>query len=126
MDKVDRVDKVFKALADESRRAILDRLYAGGGLTLSELSTPFAKLMSRQAVMKHLRILEDANLVTTLWSGREKRHYLNPVPIHAIQDRWIRKFEKQRIAALSALKSALENPEKRKDIKNEFKRRKND
>jgi len=99
---------IFKALADESRRSILDRLYAQGGQTLGELCQPLSRAMSRQAVMKHLKILADANLVTTVWSGREKRHYLNPVPIHAIQDRWIRKFEKQRINALSALKSALE------------------
>jgi DNA-binding transcriptional ArsR family regulator len=102
------MDTVFKALADESRRAILDRLYANGGQTLTELFEPFAKAMSRQAVMKHLGVLENANLVTIVWSGREKRHYLNPIPIHAIQDRWIRKFETHRMDALSALKSALE------------------
>jgi DNA-binding transcriptional ArsR family regulator len=107
------MDSVFKALADESRRTILDRLYAQGGQTLAELCEPFAKAMSRQAVMKHLGILEDANLVTIVWSGREKRHYLNPVPIHSIQDRWIRKFERHRMDALSALKSALEG----KDLK---------
>lgn len=72
--------------------------------------------MSRQAVMKHLRILEAANLVTVLWSGREKRHHLNPVPIHALQNRWIRKFEKPRLTALTALKSALEgiHPKRKK------------
>jgi predicted transcriptional regulator len=86
-------------------------LYASGGQTLGEICEPFAKEMSRQAVMKHLRILEESNLVSVVWSGREKRHYLNPIPIHAIQDRWIRKFEKQRIDALSALKSALEGTE---------------
>ncbi len=102
------MDAVFKALADESRRSILDHLYTQGGKTLGELCEPFAQIMSRQAVMKHLRILEDAHLITTVWSGREKKHYLNPVPIHAIETRWIRKFEKQRIDALSALKSALE------------------
>ncbi len=102
------MDAVFKALADDSRRSLLDRLYAKGGQTLGELYEPFSGTVSRQAVMKHLGILENANLVTIVWSGREKRHYLNPVPIHAIQDRWIRKFEKQRIDALSALKSALE------------------
>lgn len=104
------MDKVFKALADESRRAILDRLYSNSGQTLGELCAPFSENMSRQAVMKHLAILEEAGLLTTVWSGREKRHYLNPVPIHAIQDRWIKKFEKHRMDALSALKSALEGP----------------
>lgn len=107
------MDRVFKALADESRRAILDRLYAHGGQTLTEICEPFASKMSRQAVMKHLGILEEAGLIASVWSGREKRHYLNPIPIHAIQDRWIRKFEKARMEALSALKSALEsNPRK--------------
>lgn len=102
------MDIVFKALADETRRAILDRLYVRAGQSLGEIYEPYTRAMSRQAIMKHLGILEDANLITVVWSGREKRHYLNPVPIHAIQDRWIRKFEKQRIDALSALKSALE------------------
>lgn len=111
------MDSVFKALADESRRSLLDHLYAKGGQTLGELCQPFAKEMSRQAVMKHLAILEKANLIAIVWSGREKRHYLNPVPIHAIQNRWIKKFEKQRMDALSALKSALEG--------NEIKERKN-
>ncbi len=104
------MDAVFKALADETRRSILDRLYAQGGQTLGELWAPYAKSMSRQAVMKHLTILEEAHLVTVVWSGREKHHYLNPVPIHSIQSRWIRKFERARMDALSALKSALEEP----------------
>src|SRR4051794_22081671 len=99
------MDAVFKALADETRRSILDRLYKTGGLTLGELCEPFANAISRQAVMKHLAILEAANLVAIVWSGREKRHYLNPVPIHAIEERWIKKFEKHRIDAISALKS---------------------
>ena len=102
------MDAVFKALADESRRTLLDRLYAKGGQTLGELCEPFLKVMSRQAVMKHLAILEEANLLAIVWQGREKRHYLNPMPIQALQDRWIRKFEKQRLDALSALKTALE------------------
>jgi DNA-binding transcriptional ArsR family regulator len=109
------MDTVFKALADESRRAILDSLYARGGQTLGDLYAPFAQAMSRQAVMKHLGILEEANLVVIVWSGREKLHYLNPLPIHALQDRWIRKFERQRMDALSALKSALEDPEAKTD-----------
>jgi DNA-binding transcriptional ArsR family regulator len=102
------MDAVFQALADDTRRSLLDRLYAHGGQTLGELYAPHAKSMSRQAVMKHLGILEEANLLTIVWSGREKRHYLNPIPIHAIQDRWIKKFEKHRMDALSALKHALE------------------
>lgn len=105
------MDAVFKALADETRRTILDRLYAKSGQTLGELHEPFSKSMSRQAVMKHLSILEEANLLVIVWSGREKHHYLNPVPIHSIQDRWIRKFERQRLDALAALKGALEGPE---------------
>ena len=112
------MDVIFKALADETRRTILDRLYSKGGQTLSDLCEPFAKKFSRQAVMKHLGILEEANLVAIVWNGREKHHYLNPVPIHAIQDRWIRKFEKQRLNALSALKSALEGSNK-KGVKND-------
>jgi DNA-binding transcriptional ArsR family regulator len=105
------MDIVFKALADETRRTLLDRLHEKGGQTLGELYEPFEKAMSRQAVMKHLTILEEANLLAIVWSGREKRHYLNPVPIHAIQDRWIKKFERQRLDALATLKSALEGKE---------------
>lgn len=107
------MDMVFKALAAESRRAILDNLYARSGQTLTELYEPFEKEMSRQALMKHLGVLEAANLITIVWSGREKRHYLNPVPIHAIQDRWIRKFETHRLDALNALKAALEGDKER-------------
>lgn len=110
-------DAVFKALADETRRAILDRLYAKSGLTLGELYEPYSKAMTRQAVMKHLSILEETSLVVVVWSGREKRHYLNPVPIHAIQARWIKKFENQRLDALAALKAALE-PTQSKGRKN--------
>lgn len=109
------MNSVFKALADSNRRTILDRLYSNGGQTLNELCEPFLKTMSRQAVMKHLSLLEKANLVTIVWSGREKKHYLNPIPIHAIQDRWIKKFEKSRMNALSALKSALEGKEKHEE-----------
>ena len=112
------MDAVFKALADESRRTILDRLYAKGGQTLGEICEPFTKEMSRQAVMKHLSILENANLVTVVWSGREKHHYLNPIPIHAVQTRWIKKFEKSRMDALSTLKSALEGPSEIKGKRN--------
>lgn len=107
------MDLVFKALADQNRRKLLDLLYEKEGRTLGELCEPFAKLMSRQAVMKHLRILEEANLVTAQKEGKEKLHFLNPVPIQSIQDRWIKKFEKQRLQALSALKNALEEETKK-------------
>jgi len=100
------MDQVFKALADPSRRELLDRLRADNGQTLNELC---ARLdMTRQAVSKHLRILEDANLVATVKQGREKLHYLNPVPIHDIAERWIGKFERHRLQALSELKKGLE------------------
>lgn len=99
-------DKVFKALADASRRKLLDRLRKKGGLSLGELCEKHD--MSRQAVTKHLALLEAANLVVTKRQGREKLHYLNPVPIHDIYMRWIGKFEKERVAALHNLKQALE------------------
>ncbi len=99
-------DKVFKALADASRRKLLDRLRKSGGLTLGELCEKHT--MSRQAVTKHLALLEAANLVVTKKQGREKLHYLNPVPIHEIYMRWIGKFEESRMAALHNLKQALE------------------
>ena len=99
-------DAVFRALADRSRRQLLDRLQAVNGQTLNELCAGLD--MSRQAVTKHLAILEDANLVATLKRGREKLHFINPVPIHEIAARWIRKFETGRLSALSALKKALE------------------
>lgn len=100
------MDDVFRALADASRRQLLDRLHARNGQTLSELCDGLA--MTRQAVTKHLRILEDANLVATIKHGREKLHYLNPVPIHQIGERWIRKFERGKLDALSELKRRLE------------------
>ncbi|MBN9584940.1 MAG: transcriptional regulator [Afipia sp. 62-7] len=100
------MDEVFKALADGSRRLLLDRLHARNGQTLLELCDGLA--MTRQAVTKHLAILEAANLVTSLKHGREKLHYLNPVPIHEIGERWIRKFERSKLAALSELKRKLE------------------
>jgi DNA-binding transcriptional ArsR family regulator len=100
------MDAVFKALADESRRELLDRLRADNGQTLNELCTRLA--MSRQAVSKHLAILEAVNLVATVRRGREKLHYLNPVPIHEIGERWIGKFERSRLQALSDMKRALE------------------
>jgi DNA-binding transcriptional ArsR family regulator len=100
------MDEVFKALADASRRSLLDRLHIKNGQTLNELCEGLD--MTRQAVTKHLAILEDANLVTTLRHGREKLHYLNPVPIHQIGERWIKKFERARLTALSELKKQLE------------------
>jgi DNA-binding transcriptional ArsR family regulator len=100
------MDLVFKALADASRRELLDRLRAGNGQTLSQLCKRLA--MTRQAVSKHLAILEGANLVATVKRGREKFHYLNPVPIHAIGERWIGRFESSRLQALSDMKRALE------------------
>jgi len=100
------MDDVFKALADASRRSLLDRLHAKNGQTLNELCDGLA--MTRQAVTKHLGILEEANLVTTFKHGREKLHYLNPVPIHQIGERWIKKFERGKLTALSELKRQLE------------------
>ena len=100
------MDSVFKALADASRRRLLDRLHAQNGLTLGELCENLD--MSRQAVSKHLAILEDAALIATVRRGREKLHYLNPVPIHEIADRWIHKFERHRLRALNDLKRMLE------------------
>ena len=105
------MDAVFKALADSSRRELLDRLRTENGQTLGELCERLATSgigMSRQAVSKHLAILEEANLVATVKRGREKLHYLNPVPIHEIAERWIGKFEEARLQALSALKKNLE------------------
>lgn len=100
------MDEVFKALADASRRALLDRLHARNGQTLSELCDGLD--MTRQAVTKHLAILEAANLVATIRHGREKLHHLNPVPIHQIGERWIKKFERGKLTALSELKKQLE------------------
>ena len=100
------MDKAFKALADVSRRQLLDQLRANNGQTLGELCGHLE--MSRQAVTKHLKLLEAANLVATIWRGREKLHYLNPVPIHEIAERWIGKFERGRLSALADLKKNLE------------------
>jgi DNA-binding transcriptional ArsR family regulator len=99
-------DAVFRALADGSRRDLLDRLHARNGQTLGELCVGLE--MTRQAVTKHLAILEAANLVAVQWQGREKRHFINPVPIHAITERWIEKFERPQLKALSELKRKLE------------------
>jgi len=101
-----RMDRVFKALADSSRRKLLDLLRADNGRTLGDLSRHLD--MSRQAATKHLKLLEAANLVVTVWRGREKLHYLNPVPIHEIYERWIGKFERSRLRALYDLKEEME------------------
>src|SRR6187455_2121924 len=100
------MDEVFKALADASRRKLLDELHKNNGQTLGELCEHID--MTRQAVTKHLVILEAANLVATVWRGREKLHFLNPVPIHEIFERWISKFERTRLRALRDLKKKLE------------------
>lgn len=99
-------DALFRALADVSRRRLLDRLHVRNGQTLVELCEGLR--MTRQAVTKHLAVLHAANLVTWQRVGRTKRHYLNPVPLHEIAERWIRKFERRRLSALSALKKHLE------------------
>jgi DNA-binding transcriptional ArsR family regulator len=99
-------DKVFKALADPGRRRLLDKLHGNNGQTLGELCEHLD--MTRQAVTKHLLLLEQANLVVVVWRGREKLHYLNPVPISDIFDRWVGKYERQRVRALAQLKRALE------------------
>jgi len=100
------MDDVFRALADASRRGLLDRLRADNGQTLNDLCARLG--MTRQAVSKHLGILEEANLIATVKRGREKLHYLNQVPIHDIAERWIDKFERHRLQALSELKKGLE------------------
>lgn len=100
------MDAVFKALADPSRRLLLDRLFKRNGQSLGDLCEGLE--MSRQAVTKHLVILEAANLVASVKRGREKLHYLNPVPIHDIGERWIAKYERKRLKALSELKRQLE------------------
>jgi DNA-binding transcriptional ArsR family regulator len=99
-------DAVFRALADPSRRKLLDRLHRKNGQTLGELCHGLH--MTRQAVAKHLAILEEANLVSWKRLGREKLHYINAVPINEIAERWIRKFERRQLSALSALKRRLE------------------
>ena len=100
------MNATFKALADESRRKLLDKLHKSNGQTLTQLCEHLD--MTRQAVAKHLALLESANLVATVWRGREKLHYLNPVPIHEIYERWIGKYERQCLQALSDLKQGLE------------------
>ncbi|MGH9624616.1 MAG: ArsR/SmtB family transcription factor [Bryobacteraceae bacterium] len=100
-------DLLFKALADPSRRKLLDLLYANDGQTLGQLCEHLD--MTRQAVTQHLGVLEAANLVATQWRGREKLHFLNPVPLQEIYERWIGKFDKPRLKALRNLKQRLES-----------------
>lgn len=99
-------DPVFKALADATRRFLLDLLFQRDGRTLKELESELE--MTRFGVMKHLKVLEDAGLVVTRRSGREKLHFLNPVPIRLIHDRWIGKYREREVSALIALKTQLE------------------
>lgn len=101
------MDNIFSALADKSRRYLLDILYKKNGQSLTELSSTLE--MSRQAVTKHLKILENANLIIPVWKGREKLHYLNPVPLRHIYSRWISKFDETRIQGIFELKKDLEN-----------------
>ena len=101
------MDAVFKALADPSRRKLLDELRKENGQTLSELCEHLE--MTRQAVTKHLVLLEKASLIAVVWRGREKLHYLNPMPLHEIYERWIGKYERHRLQALSDLKKGLES-----------------
>jgi DNA-binding transcriptional ArsR family regulator len=105
-------DKVFKALADPGRRHLLDLLHRGSGQTLTALCEHMD--MTRQAVTQHLQQLEDANLVAIVWQGREKLHYLNPVPLHEIYARWVEKFERGRLGALRDLKNKLEGDDDEK------------
>ena len=105
------MDEVFKALADPSRRRLLDELHSNNAQTLGELCQLLD--MSRQAVTKHLRLLERANLVVILWHGRQKLHYLNPVPLNQITERWIDKHQRRIPLALSELESGLEKTEPR-------------
>src|SRR2546428_12895122 len=100
-------DRVFKALSDSTRRFLLDQLFTRDGRTLSELEAELE--MTRFGVMKHLRVLEEAGLVVTRRSGREKLHFLNPIPIRLIHDRWIDKYRERRVSALANLKHKLED-----------------
>jgi DNA-binding transcriptional ArsR family regulator len=104
----DDADLLFKALADRSRRTLLDLLYAHDGRTLNQLCEHID--MTRQGVTRHLAVLEAANLVATIWHGRQKLHFLNPVPLQGMYGRWIAKFERPRLRALDDLKHRLEKP----------------
>src|ERR1700742_4363962 len=109
VEAMDDDDRVFKALADPSRRFLLDLLFERDGRTLGELESELE--MTRFGVAKHLKVLEEAGLVVTRRSGREKLHFLNPVPIRLIHDRWIDKYTEPRLAALTELKAQLESEE---------------
>ena len=100
------IDKVFKALGDPTRVRVLDLLYERNGQTLGELCEHLA--MSRQSATQHIGVLEAANLVTAVWRGREKLHFINPMPLHEVYERWVRKFERQRLSLLHDLKQELE------------------
>lgn len=100
------IDSVFKALADPTRRKLLDALRACDGQSLTQLCSGLG--LTRQAVTQHLGRLEEANLVSVFWKGREKLHYLNPVPIHEIYERWIRNYQRQHLSALQSLKKRAE------------------
>ncbi len=104
------MDEIFKALADSNRRTMLDRLRKQAGLTLSELIDDID--MTRQSASRHVSVLEEAGLVVTHWSGREKLHYLNPVPVVEISERWLDNFSRDKALVLLALKSALEDQQK--------------
>ncbi len=106
-ERRDDPDVLFKALADPSRRKLLDLLHAHDGRTLNELCEHLD--MTRQGATQHLNQLEAANLIATVWRGREKLHFLNPIPLQQIYERWIAKFEKPRLKAMSELKKRLEN-----------------
>ena len=108
-ERRDDTDQLFKALADPSRRKLLDVLHAHDGRTLNDLCEHLD--MTRQGVTQHLSVLEAASLVVTVWRGREKLHFLNPVPLRDIYERWIAKFEQPRLTALGDLKRRLENPD---------------
>jgi len=99
-------DKVFKALADPNRRKVLDVLCTKNGQTLGALCEQLD--MKRQSATQHIDLLIDANLITTVWQGREKLHFINPVPIHEVYERWVRKFERQRLSLLHDLKTQLD------------------
>jgi DNA-binding transcriptional ArsR family regulator len=101
------MDEVFKALADAGRRELLDSLHRENGQTLSQLCAD--SNISRQAVSKHLAILEEAKLIVTIWQGRQKFHYINPAPLHEIQEHWIAKYERNQMRALYQLKKAMED-----------------
>ena len=107
------MDKIFRALASKHRRSVLDALYERAGQSLSELCEH--RQMTRQAVSRHLAVLEEAGLVVARWEGREKLHYLNPAPLHEIYERWIGKYEGHRLQALSDLKKSLEANKTKKD-----------